>query len=97
MNLLNQQARKDLAIRSVLSDQTLTLIGRSGVDLMHFREGLDVSERLIGADDSDDKVGMAVAEGFEFKGFAQDGSGKLAIQMERLDGLYYPLTTPRHG
>lgn len=93
MTQLNQAARKDLATRSLISDTVLALIGRSGVDLLRFKEGMDVSTRCVGADDD---VSALVAEGYEFAGFDMS-KGSSAIRLERLDGLFYPVNSVGRG
>lgn len=94
MTQLNQAARKDLATRSLISDTVLRLIARSGVDLMHFKEGLDVSEKFLGEGDD---AGPVVEAGYEFAGFDMHGKGgTIRMRMERLDGLFYPLPS-RNG
>lgn len=94
MNLLNQQARKDLNRRSLISDSVLRLIGRSGVDLLTFKEGLDVHTVNLPADST--RIGELVSDGYEFAGFAPLGA-EYGLRMERLEGLFYPVTSVGRG
>jgi hypothetical protein len=91
MTQLNQAARKDLATRSLLSDTTLRMVARCGVDLLSFKEGLDVSTKLVG---NDGDVSPLIADGYEFAGFDIKGQ---AIRLERLEGLFYPVTSVGRG
>jgi hypothetical protein len=91
MSILNQQARKDLNTRSGISDTVLKLIGRCGVDLLPYNEGLDMSIAHANSHDDSGRINELVAEGYEFAGFDLSNPNNPAIRMERLDGLWYPV------
>lgn len=91
MTQLNQAAKRDLARRGLISDTVLSLVGRAkGLDLLHFKEGLDKVTQFVASTDESNRVNELLQQGYEFAGF--EYKGLPVMRMDRLDGLFYPLT-----